>query len=82
MKRGQYPAQNLTSPAERKQWIASTPSYQHLKWDEFPEFFETNNANAPNGDLITRGALLLILMTGARVAAVAGLRWSEVDEEQ
>ena len=42
---------------------------------------ETNNANAPHGDLITRGALLLGLMTGARVAAVAGLRWSEVDEE-
>ena len=43
---------------------------------------ETNNANAPNGDLITRGALLLVLMTGARVAAVAGLRWSEMEKEQ
>ena len=45
-------------------------------------FLETNNANAPHGDVTTRGALLLVLMTGARVAAVAGLGWSEVDEEQ
>ena len=82
VERGHHPAQNLTSPAERKQRVATTQSDKHLKWNELSEFFETHNANAPNGDLITRGALLLILMTGARVAAVAGLRWSEVDEEQ
>ena len=33
-------------------------SDKHLKWDELPEFFETHNGKALNGDLILSGALL------------------------
>jgi integrase len=72
----------VATPKQLKRQREKVVSYADLKWDEFPEFFEVFNANACGGESITRGALLLLLMTGLRVDAVTGMEWSEVDAEK
>ena len=60
----------------------SVVSCADLKLEEITEFFKVFNANACGGESITRGALLLLWMTGLRVDAVVGMEWSEVDLDQ
>ena len=78
---GQNPlGERVATPGQKKKERESVESYADLKWKEFPEFFQVFNANACGGESVTRGALLLLLMTGLRVDAVAGMEWSEVDQ--
>jgi len=83
IKGGQNPlGERVATPGQKKEERERVESYADLKWDEFPEFFQVFNANACGGESITRGALLLLLMTGLRVDAATGMEWSEVDAEK
>ena len=72
----------MATPKQLKVQRESVVSYADLKREEMPEFFKVFNANACGGESITRGALLLLWMTGLRVDAVVGMEWSEVDQDQ
>lgn len=80
VKRDQNPAVGATTPQQAKQ---HKPKHRpHLRREDFPEFFRVFNANAAGGEVVTRGALLLVLMTGLRVEPITGMEWSEVDERE
>ena len=80
MKASQNPlGQKIATPKQKKEERAEVKSYEHLKREEVPEFFKVFNANACDGGVVTRGAVLLLWMTGLRVAAVTEMEWSEVD---
>ena len=72
----------VATPKQLKVQRESVVSYVDLKREEMPEFFKVFNANACGGESITRGALLLLWMTGLRVDAVVGMEWSELDQDQ
>ena len=69
-------------PGQKRKERESVESYKELPWEDFHEFFEVFNANACGGESVTRSVLLLMLMTGLRVNAVAAMEWSEVDQEK
>lgn len=73
--------QKVATPKQKQDERSKARSYPDLKRDQVPEFFKVFNANACGGEPVTRGALLLLWMTGLRVDAVVGMEWSEVNQE-
>ena len=83
MKASQNPVgQKIATPKQKRVQRQSVQSYPDLKRQEVPEFFKVFNANACDGGVVTRGAVLLLWMTGLRVDAVVGMEWSEIDQQE
>jgi len=80
MKRDQNPAISITSPKDKASHKPQGHPYPF--WEQLPEFFEIFERNEPNGQISTRGAVLLTFMTGLRVGAISAMRWDEVDRER
>ena len=74
--------QKIATPKQKRVQRQSVQSYPDLKRQEVPEFFKVFNANACDGGVVTRGAVLLLWMTGLRVDAVVGMEWSEIDQQE
>ena len=49
--------------------------------DQLPTFFERLNRNEPKGSLVVVSAVKLLFLSFLRVGSLAGIRWSEIDEE-
>ena len=80
MGRDQNPVLNITSPKEK---AAHKPKgHPYPFWEQLPEFFAVFDRNEPNGQLSTRGAVLMTFMTGLRVGAVSAMRWEEIDADR
>ena len=80
MKRDQNPAVSITSPKDKASH--KTQGHPYPLWEQLPEVFAVFDRNEPNGQVSTRGALLMTFLTGLRVGAVSAMRWEEVDSER
>ena len=72
------------NPAQGSRHARSSHVVQHhptLTADQLPTFFERLSRNEPKGSLVVISAVKLLFLSFLRVGSLAGIRWSEIDEE-
>jgi len=73
------------NPAQGSRHARSSHVVQHhpsLTADQLPTFFECLNRNEPKGSLVIVSAVKILFLSFLRVGSLAGIRWSEIDEEE